>query len=149
MALIYCPECHKKVSEKAHACPQCGYPIQEMLAARQEGKGHTVLLVVVGDEKEQQELAELFGLTAEEMAEKRTAVLNFNHPVPLVSDLSEEEARALVERSPVPEYLKLLSDAASVVATEGGSFGVPDDFFIQIVEVVIGVLAAALLLSVG
>jgi uncharacterized membrane protein YvbJ len=27
MALISCPECGRKVSEKAPACPQCGAPI--------------------------------------------------------------------------------------------------------------------------
>lgn len=28
MALINCPECGKEVSDKAGACPNCGYPIQ-------------------------------------------------------------------------------------------------------------------------
>ena len=27
MALISCPECNHRVSDKAHACPQCGYPM--------------------------------------------------------------------------------------------------------------------------
>lgn len=27
MALIECPECGKVVSDRAWACPQCGYPI--------------------------------------------------------------------------------------------------------------------------
>lgn len=27
MALINCPECGKQVSDKANACPNCGYPI--------------------------------------------------------------------------------------------------------------------------
>lgn len=35
MALIVCPECNGKVSDKAFACPACGYPI----AAPQQGKG--------------------------------------------------------------------------------------------------------------
>ena len=29
MALIKCPECGKDVSDKAKACPKCGYPIAE------------------------------------------------------------------------------------------------------------------------
>ena len=29
--LISCPECHKQVSDKAAACPNCGYPVGEML----------------------------------------------------------------------------------------------------------------------
>lgn len=30
MALIKCPECGKKVSEKANACIHCGYPINNV-----------------------------------------------------------------------------------------------------------------------
>lgn len=26
MALIACPECSKQISDKAYACPNCGYP---------------------------------------------------------------------------------------------------------------------------
>lgn len=29
MALIKCPECGKMISDKAHACPNCGYPLQK------------------------------------------------------------------------------------------------------------------------
>lgn len=29
MALIECPECHKQISDKAEACPNCGYPINK------------------------------------------------------------------------------------------------------------------------
>lgn len=29
MALIKCPECGKEVSERANACPVCGYPIAD------------------------------------------------------------------------------------------------------------------------
>lgn len=32
MALIKCPECGNEVSDKADACPKCGYPISEMNA---------------------------------------------------------------------------------------------------------------------
>lgn len=31
MALIICPECGKEVSDRAEACPHCGYPINEMV----------------------------------------------------------------------------------------------------------------------
>lgn len=27
MALINCPECNKQISDRAEACPNCGYPI--------------------------------------------------------------------------------------------------------------------------
>ena len=32
MALMICPECGGQVSDKAHACPHCGYPIEELMA---------------------------------------------------------------------------------------------------------------------
>jgi hypothetical protein len=32
--LIPCPECERKVSDRAAACPECGYPIREWLAER-------------------------------------------------------------------------------------------------------------------
>lgn len=28
MALITCPECSGKVSDKAYSCPHCGFPMQ-------------------------------------------------------------------------------------------------------------------------
>ncbi len=28
MALISCPECRREISDQAHACPGCGYPIR-------------------------------------------------------------------------------------------------------------------------
>ena len=31
MALMICPECGGQVSDKAHACPHCGYPIEELM----------------------------------------------------------------------------------------------------------------------
>ena len=33
MALMICPECGGQVSDKAHACPHCGYPIEELAKA--------------------------------------------------------------------------------------------------------------------
>lgn len=29
MPMINCPECKEKISDKATACPKCGYPLQE------------------------------------------------------------------------------------------------------------------------
>ncbi len=33
MALIKCPECGKKISDKAKSCPQCGFPLEELKKA--------------------------------------------------------------------------------------------------------------------
>jgi uncharacterized membrane protein YdbT with pleckstrin-like domain len=35
MALIQCPECGTEVSTQAKACPKCGYPVAEKVAAEQ------------------------------------------------------------------------------------------------------------------
>jgi hypothetical protein len=29
MALIYCPECNRPISDKANSCPACGYPLEK------------------------------------------------------------------------------------------------------------------------
>lgn len=60
MALINCPECDAKISDKAPACVRCGAPImtatepetplQELLLAQskaQSGTGHKVEIIVV------------------------------------------------------------------------------------------------------
>ena len=36
MALIKCPECYSKISEKAHACPKCGYPLNDQIEMHHE-----------------------------------------------------------------------------------------------------------------
>ena len=35
MALTVCPECEGKLSDKAFACPSCGYPMAEIKGASQ------------------------------------------------------------------------------------------------------------------
>lgn len=32
MAIIYCPDCHKEMSDTATVCPNCGYPYAQKLA---------------------------------------------------------------------------------------------------------------------
>lgn len=36
MALINCPECEARISDKAVACPQCGYPLPQAEPLRTE-----------------------------------------------------------------------------------------------------------------
>ena len=40
MALIKCPECNKEISDKADACPSCGYSVEA--AARRAGNVQTI-----------------------------------------------------------------------------------------------------------
>ena len=35
MAFIDCPECGKKVSDMAKACPSCGYPVFDLFTKKQ------------------------------------------------------------------------------------------------------------------
>jgi hypothetical protein len=39
MALLQCPECSNEVSDKAVACPKCGYPLQAAAAPAGSGSG--------------------------------------------------------------------------------------------------------------
>jgi len=51
MALIKCPECGKEISDKASACPNCGYPMnraeieteEDRIVIRGKNKGKTFL----------------------------------------------------------------------------------------------------------
>lgn len=38
MALIKCVECGKEISDKAESCPNCGYPVYEMIAEKVDRK---------------------------------------------------------------------------------------------------------------
>lgn len=50
MALISCPECETKVSERAISCPQCGCPIAEpeYVPPRKSRAGHVILGLLFG-----------------------------------------------------------------------------------------------------
>lgn len=37
MALVKCPECSSQISDKATACPSCGFPITTVASTRQTG----------------------------------------------------------------------------------------------------------------
>lgn len=41
MALINCPECEKKVSDKAYSCPECGFPIKDYMESKIEESKET------------------------------------------------------------------------------------------------------------
>lgn len=34
--LIACPECYKNVSDKAEACPECGYPVARQIYLKEQ-----------------------------------------------------------------------------------------------------------------
>jgi hypothetical protein len=43
MSLIKCPECDRQVSSKAHACPNCGYPVADNVITSVASKGDTLI----------------------------------------------------------------------------------------------------------
>ena len=36
MALIRCPECQREISDRAHDCPVCGFPLDEYFEEQRE-----------------------------------------------------------------------------------------------------------------
>jgi len=46
MALIYCPECNKEISDKAKSCPRCGYPISGRSAVMQQAQGYASQCII-------------------------------------------------------------------------------------------------------
>ena len=54
MALVTCPECGRKVSERADACPNCGYPIcaslqksKQEAAQKDFDRGRNIIILVI------------------------------------------------------------------------------------------------------
>lgn len=72
MAIIKCPECNKKVSDKAEACPCCGFGVlkyierQEKIAKIQEEAGAEAYLYVKRRKNEEWERAEQIKRATEE-----------------------------------------------------------------------------------
>lgn len=46
MALITCPECHKRISETAVTCPSCGFALSADVVAKQKAKEQAAGCVV-------------------------------------------------------------------------------------------------------
>lgn len=47
MALIHCPECNHEISDKAVACPHCGYPIKEGCSSARKSSDRFWKVIVV------------------------------------------------------------------------------------------------------
>lgn len=47
MALIRCDECGKEISDKAAACPGCGYPIIDLSSRSAKNAGVDTTLTIV------------------------------------------------------------------------------------------------------
>ena len=71
MALIRCPECGKEISDKAEACPNCGYPIAGLGKAKRTTNEYAVILENAGVNKVKaiRDVREVTGLGLKEAKE--------------------------------------------------------------------------------
>ena len=124
MALITCPECGEKVSDKAKACVHCGYPMES--ATNQENiKSYGLTLTQILEEKKVWHLLSIFtqifrGLSDDEVLEKIRKA-----PGKLIAGLSEDNADWVLTKlheictdlikepstEPVDEYLNVMINA--------------------------------------
>ena len=78
MALLYCPECGRQISDQALTCPQCGYPVSE----HRDDRFALVLLHTASE--------------GDAAAALRKAFAQLG----IRADLSENEARHIVSQAP-------------------------------------------------
>lgn len=139
MSLLPCPECGREISDQAAACPHCGYPIQDHLRANADV--YTVLLVVTNNEQEQ-ELAQVLHLTPQQIQEASQNALAGKR-APIASNLTKEEADALVAQFSHPDHFKVRSNAELADQAQDK----PMTFESTMGAVILGVIAAVVLLS--
>ena len=112
MALIKCPECGGQVSDRAAACPHCGFPVQANDAAIEFSSDDTSYDVVL------------------------PCVVDFEHRVPLAlaleskTDMSYTLAMELIEIAPVTLQRYASAEEAALIQETVMSVGVP----VKIVE---------------
>ena len=74
MALISCPECKKEISDRAHSCPSCGFPLDEYfqeLKEKEEEKKREE------ERKKQEELVSVLSQIAEKRKTEEIRVCPF------------------------------------------------------------------------
>ena len=151
MALIHCPECGKEVSDQAAACIHCGYP----LAKAREDRFALVLLSLNSDYANIIRTIQL-ELLIEDRDEAKALVAHL--PVLLCRDMTYEEAVELARHFQPNATIKLVQDRGSsdeellaarevpLPAQEEEKHGL--GFGGTVAAVIIGVVAAVLLLSI-
>lgn len=146
MALITCPECGREISDKAAACPHCGFPIQEHLRAQTQNQTNTysILLDVVGGDLQKDELRRILRLTDAQIDAAISQVLA-THPAVLAENLTKDEAEKLVGQFTYPHHFKIRSAEGIDTSVPGGQS--PMTFESTIGAVILGVIAAILILS--
>lgn len=92
MALIRCPECGKEISNKAEACPNCGYPIAGLGKAKRTTNEYAVILENAGVNKVKaiRDVREVTGLGLKEAKE-----MTENVPCVVIDKISLEAATAI------------------------------------------------------
>lgn len=103
MSLIRCPECNDEVSNKAIACPHCGYPMSEHVDDWSSGSSDPALTV-----KRDYEFTQLLNAGNKIGAIKRCREL---------TNLGLKEAKELVEQVAQRQGIRLKTQSGCFIAT--------------------------------
>ena len=102
MALINCPECGKEVSDRAPACPNCGFPISGESTASQPNKTAEIEkfldLALKGLQAQNSELVEKYCQCALELDPKNSRAWAISAAANAVEYTSDENKSGLAER---------------------------------------------------
>lgn len=92
MALIYCPECKKQISNKAETCPNCGYPLNETLI------DNTKYNIILTDVKlKRGHLVDDFLIDAKKISFKEATNILFHPPCVIFNNISLINAKRIEE----------------------------------------------------
>ncbi len=139
MALFTCPECGHQISDKAAACPHCGFPVQDYVEAKTGT--YSILQEITGQDPE---LAAILHLAPAQISQADRDTLA-NRPAVVASDLTKEEAEALVAQFSNPQHFKIM--LTSEIPPASTSENKPMTFESTMGAVILGVIVAALILS--
>lgn len=122
MALIICPECGGKVSDKADACIHCGYPIKDIIM-NTPSKSYKIILTGLPDPKYKRNIIRVEVATSKEWARAEGTV---SFALYDYSDMTTQQRIAAVDIKNLPSVLfdglsKENADALSNKFTEAGA----------------------------
>lgn len=92
MALIYCPECKKQISDKAKSCPNCGFPINEL--PRNNSKYNIILTDAI---RKSPFTAHLFLIQTKNISLKEATNILSNLPFAIFNNVSQTNANRIKE----------------------------------------------------
>lgn len=103
MALITCPECKHDVSNYAHSCPHCGYPISELLkeangdANEQKLEINQYSVVLISTNDRPCNASRAYDESGLDIPIKEWLEIEKHTPAVLKTNLTHEEAQAIYD----------------------------------------------------